>query len=443
MGYYLAIDIGASGGRHILGRLENGKLVLEEIYRFRNVMAERDGSLCWDAEALFAELQTGIRLCEGMGKPPVSVGVDTWGVDFVLLDPSGKAAGPAVAYRDGRTEGMDAEVEKRVPYAEHYARTGTRKEPFNTVYQLMSLKLNSPELLERADCMLLMPDYMHYRLTGEKRAEATVASTTGLLGAQTRDWDWEIIDRLGFPRRIFPPVAQGAVPSHDTASAFLSVPAGDENAVYISSGTWSLLGVMTGSPVVTGAAREAGFTNEGGYGGRNRLLKTIMGMWMIRSVRNELPDKPSYDELVRLARESGYGGVVAVNDPAFYAPESMSCAVRQKCVEAGYPPPGTPGDTLRCVCVSLAREYARGIRELETLTGEKYTSVNIIGGGSRNGLINQLTANASGLPVYAGPAEGTALGNILSQMLQSGELPDMQTARGIVRNSFEIKEFLP
>jgi rhamnulokinase len=436
---YLAIDIGASNGRHISGRVENGRIILEEIYRFPNGMTEREGSLCWDMDALFNHVKTGISKCGN----PVSVGIDTWGVDFILIDSRGAALGPAVAYRDKRTAGMDAEVEKIIPLPEHYERTGTQKQPFNTIYQLMALKLNSPELLGQADCMLLIPDYLHYRLTGEKRAEYSVASTTGLLNAVSGDWDWDIIGRLGLARGIFPPVAHGALTSHDTAGAFLSIPAQDENAAFISSGTWSLLGIMTSAPILTERARQAGFTNEGGYGGQPRFLKTIMGMWMIQSVRKELEGNPPYEELADMASRSDYAGLVDVKDSVFYAPESMSAAITQKCAEAGYPPPKTAGDILKCCYCSLANEYAKGIRELEALTGRVFTSINIVGGGSRNDFLNRLTARVTGKTVYAGPSEGTALGNIISQMLLNGELPDIRTAHEVIRSSFDIKEIKP
>ncbi|MCL2079671.1 MAG: rhamnulokinase [Oscillospiraceae bacterium] len=435
---YLAIDIGASSGRHIAGRLENGRLVLEEIHRFPNSMTKRNGALCWDIDGLLAEVKAGLGKCTAH-----SIGIDTWGVDFVLTDADGNPLGDAVAYRDSRTDGMDAEVECLISYAEHYARTGIQKQPFNTVYQLMALKLKNPELLDRANSLLLMPDYLHYRIYGEKRSEYTIASTTGLVGAVTGDWDWVLIDRLRLPRRIFQPIEHGLTPSHDTASAFLAVPARDDNAVYISSGTWSLLGVVSDTPILTDAARSAGFTNEGGYGGTVRFLKNIMGLWMIQSVRREMTEKPSYAALDKMARDSDYDGLVDVSDAAFFAPENMTRTITQKCTEAGYPPPKDTGDIMRCVYSSLAREYAKSIRELEIITGKRYTTLNTVGGGSQASFLNELTAQATGLPVYAGPVEGTALGNILSQMLRSGELPDVGAARDIIRNSFEIKEYLP
>jgi rhamnulokinase len=425
----------------MLGRLERGRLILEEIHRFPNSMIKRDGTLCWDAGALLAEVREGISRCESKKIIPVSTGIDTWGVDFILLDPQDVTLGPAAAYRDSRTDGMDAHAERFVPYPDHYARTGIQKQLYNTVYQLMALKVQQPELLSRAGCMLLTPDWLRFCLTGEKTAEYTIASTTGLLNAVTRDWDWELIDMLELPRNIFLPIKHGASPSHDTAAAFLSVTA--ENTAIISSGTWSLLGVLSDAPILSDAARDAKFSNEGGFGGKVRFLKNIMGLWMIQEIRNELPDKVSFDTLADYARQSSYNGIVEVNGDAFFAPESMSRAVARKCADAGFPPPVSIGDTLRCVFCSLAAEYAKSVRELETLTGRAFTSISIIGGGSQNDFLNQLTASASGLPVYAGPAEGTAIGSIIAQMLISGELPDLRSAADVIRRSFEIKEFLP
>ncbi len=306
----------------------------------------------------------------------------------------------------------------------------------------MALKKTNPALLARARSLLLMPDYLHYRLYGDKRAEYTNATTTGLLRAETKDWDWDLIARLGFPRRIFPPVVQGLMPSHDTAAAFLAVPAG-EDSVIISSGTWSLIGVLADAPILTTAARKAGFSNEGGYGGKTCFLKSIMGLWMIQSIRDELPGKPSFSVLSGLARESDYSGLVDVDDAAFFAPESMFRAIARKCEEAGHPAPQSTGDFLRCVYASLALAYAQSVAELAALTGKRYTSIHIVGGGCQDDFLSELTAKESGFPVYAGPVEGTALGNIISQMLRGGALADIQAAHAAVRAGFAIKEIRP
>ena len=460
--YHLAIDIGASSGRHILGCLDGGVIKLEEVHRFPNGMENRDGSLCWDTDALFGEIVCGMKKCADIGKIPVSVGVDTWGVDFVLLDGAGNRAAPAIAYRDSRTEGMEEEVFKRVSEEELYTRTGIQDQIFNTIYQLMAVKAKTPSYFDNAAHLLLMPDYLHYRLCGVMKTEYTIASTTGLVNAVSGTWDDEIIASCGFPRGIFCEIVPAGTclgnltdeiksavgyncavtlpPSHDTGSAFLAVPAKSDNSVYISSGTWSLMGVELMKPITSKASREANFTNEGGYDFRYRYLKNIMGLWMIQSVHKELGGDMGFGELVDLARVSDYPGIVDVDDIRFFSPDSMVSAVRTVCREGGFSEPETPGDLARCICRSLAQCYAQTVKDLEALTGKRFDSINIIGGGSKNTLLNELTAEACGLPVYAGPAEGTALGNIVSQMIGFGELAGVDDARRAIQRSFEILE---
>ena len=463
--FYLAIDIGASSGRHILGSLDKGKIRLEEIHRFPNGMIDREGRLCWDVESLFGEILAGLQKCAAEGKIPESVGIDTWGVDFVLLDHAGRLVDDPVAYRDNRTEGMDAEVYKNISETELYARTGIQKQPFNTIFQLMALKAQSPQILERADRLLLMPDYLHYLLCGVCKSEYTIATTTGLVNATSRDWDNEIINRCGYPGGIFqdiiPPgsllgpfnesVRKAAgfdcrvvlPPAHDTASAFLAVPALSDTSVVISSGTWSLIGVENPTPFTSEDCRRIRFTNEGGYAYRYCLQKVIMGLWMIQSIRSETDGNISFSELEKLARASDYRGLVDVNDDCFFAPPNMTEAVRAACRAGGYPAPESKGDVAQCVYMSLAQSYARAVTELETLTGGTYTGVNIIGGGSQNSYLNALTAKACGLPVYAGPVEATALGNVVSQMIANAEFSDVEEARAAIRDSFAVVEVLP
>ena len=306
--YYAAVDMGASSGRLILGHMENGKIELEEIHRFENGMVKKDGELCWEFDRIFKEIVTGLKKCKEIGKIPVSMGVDTWGVDFVLLDKDEKVIGNTVGYRDHRTDGMDEEVYKTISLEELYARTGIQKAIFNTVYQLMAVKKKHPEYLEQAEALLHVPDYFHYLLTGQKTCEYTEATTGQLVNAETKDWDYEIIDRLGYPRRIFqklimPGTSIGhlkeelqkevgfdvevvAPATHDTGSAVLAVPANDDDFIYISSGTWSLMGIERKTPDCSPKSCELNFTNEGGYAGRFRYLKNIMGLWMIQSVRH-------------------------------------------------------------------------------------------------------------------------------------------------------------
>lgn len=468
---YAAIDIGASSGRVIVGEVIDGLLRLTEVHRFENGLVESDGHLCWDIDRLFEEVVAGLRTCGERGLVPDTVGIDTWAVDFVLLDEAGERLGGAVAYRDARTEGVrDAlEAAGALAFEEHYYRTGIQFQRFNTAYQLVALAQESPGVLARASRLFMIPDYLNYRLTGIASTEYTNASTTALVSAGERDWDRELISRLGLPDKIFQPICQpGTVlghlapevaervgfdcrvilpATHDTGSAWLAVPAADESAVYLSSGTWSLLGAELASPVTTPESAAANFTNEGGAYGTIRYLKNIMGLWMIQCARRELaePDGtlPSFDELVKAAEASNYDVLVDVDDPRFLAPDSMIGEVRAACYEASGTEPSDAGAIARCIYRSLAADYTRAVRELESLTGRAATAVNIVGGGCQNAYLNQETANACGLPVFAGPVEGTALGNIMVQLIAEGEVSDLAAARDLVRRSFEIKEVRP
>ena len=462
---YLSVDIGASSGRHILGWIEAGRLRLEEIYRFENKLARKNGQLCWDMEHLAEEVLRGLERCRELSKIPDSMGIDTWAVDFLLLDGEGNPLGDAVAYRDSRTQGMDKLVEALVSPQELYARTGIQKQDFNTIYQLMAVKTQEPELLDQARRLLMVPEYLTYRLTGKLENEYTNATTTGLVNAETKSWDLELLDRLGYPARLFGELRQPGYrvggftqavkdrvgfdcdvlfpATHDTGSAFLAVPA-KEGGVYLSSGTWSLLGTELTDPITTEESRRCNFTNEGGYQYRFRYLKNIMGLWMLQSIRREAGPDLSFDALERAAREEeGFPSRVDVNHSCFLAPDNMGEAVRALCRQTGQPEPGSLGELASCVYHSLAESYAASVKELSVLTGKRYTAVNVVGGGSRDGYLNQLTANATGLPVYAGPTEGTALGNLIVQMLAAGEFPDLAAARKAIRHSFEIKEVFP
>ena len=465
MGLYLAVDIGASSGRHILGWVREGRIYLEEIYRFENRTVRKQGRLCWDVDRLEEEILQGLEACKKAGKVPDTLGIDTWAVDYVLLDGEGNRLGDAVAYRDKRTQGMDRLVEERVSSQELYARTGIQKQEFNTLYQLMAQNRQEPDLFRQARRFLMMPEYLSYRLTGNAQNEYTNATTTGLVCARSKTWDGELLDRLGFPRKLFgqlrqpgyvlgslTPQVQKRVgfdcqvifsPTHDTASAFLAVPA-KPGGVSLSSGTWSLLGTELPEPVLTQESRESNFTNEGGYRYRFRYLKNIMGLWMLQCIRREAGEEITYPRLIQAAREQGdFPARVDVNHGCFLAPEHMGKAVVDYCRKTGQPVPETLGQLLSCVYHSLAESYAQGVEELSRLTGRKYLAINVVGGGSRDGYLNQLTADASGLPVYAGPVEGTALGNLMVQMLEAGEFPDLDAARRAERQSFPIEAFWP
>ena len=457
--YYLAIDIGASSGRHILGEMKNGRLVIEEMYRFPNGMKKKNGSLVWDTEALVGHIKAGIAACVAKGKAPSYIGIDTWGVDFVLIDRDGNQIGDAVGYRDSRTEGMDAEVYKIIPEEELYARTGIQKAVFNTIYQLEALKHTHPEQLEAADTLLMTPDYLAFRLTGRRVSEYTIATTGQLVRVGETDWDYDLIRRLGLPERIFRPLsmpgtvvgplspeveketgcrgAQVILPAtHDTGSAVLAVPTNKEDVIYISSGTWSLIGVERLTPDASPESQKHNFTNEGGFDRRYRYLKNITGLWMIQSMKKELGGGYSFDDLCAMAKE--YDGIpdrIDVNDNRFLAPESMTAEV-EAAVGRG---PLTIGERFAVVYQSLADSYREAVGEIETLVGRPMEAVHIVGGGCKDDYLWTLTARACGKPVYAGPVEATAIGNIAAQMLSTGVFADLKEARQTIYDSFDVK----
>ena len=481
MKYYLAIDIGASSGRHILGHVEAGKIVLEEVHRFDNRQVHVNGHDCWDMDNLWTGIVDGLKACKAAGKIPDTIGIDTWAVDYVLLDGDGNQIGDAVAYRDSRTAGMDAVVDAIVPRPELYAKTGIQYQTFNTIYQLMALKQEHLEQLEQAESLLMIPDYFNYKLTGVKKQEYTNATSTNLVNAYAKSWDRYVIGRLGLPAKLFgelsmpgtvvgelTPEMQAEVgfnatvilpATHDTGSAFLAVPARDDKAVFLSSGTWSLLGVENERPITTEESREENFTNEGGAWYRFRYLKNIMGLWMIQSVRRELNGVAyvegrtskyasgrtySFPDLIAEAKgAAGFPSMVDANDESFLAPDSMIDAIKDFCARTGQPVPQTVGEIMQTVYSSLAMAYENGIAALEDMTGKHYTSLNIVGGGCQDMYLNQMTANATGLPVFAGPVEGTAIGNLIVQMIAGGEFADLQAARNAIKISFDIQEVKP
>ena len=454
---HVAIDIGASSGRHVLGWLENGKICLREMYRFENGADLKNGHLYWDHARLEREIVNGLRACHEAGECPETVGIDTWGVDYALLDASGALTGDTAAYRDSRTAGIPDTLDDDALYAV----TGIQRQPFNTLYQLLADKRDRPESLEKAERLLFMPEYLAYVLSGRMENEYTIASTSGLLDAQKRDWAWALIDSLGLPRRLFGPLRQpgfslGRVqpeiaqeigfapevilpPAHDTAAAVLGAPleAGD---AFLSSGTWSLLGAEIDAPVLTRDARLKGLTNEGGVAGTYRFLKNIMGLWIIQNIRRELSGKPSFGDMAAWAEASeAFPGRIDVDAPEFLAPENMTEAIRAHLIAHGQPLPQTPGELLACVNHSLAESYAATLKNLEVLIGRPFKRLCIVGGGSQNQFLNRLTAQACGIPVTAGPTEGTALGNLLCQMLGSGEIPSIPDARALIRESCDIQ----
>ncbi len=459
--YFLAVDIGASSGRHILGSVSNGKMILEEIYRFKNGAENKDGKLVWNHTHLFNSIVEGLKICKEIGKIPSSVGIDTWGVDYALLDENDNLIDEIYSYRDDRTLAIMDEVHSIISEKECYKRTGIQKQVYNTIYQLYADKKSGK--LEKAKSILMTPDYLHFLLTGVKKSEYSIASTTGLLNASTRDWDYEIIDKLGFNREMFNSLcAPGSVvgnlkkeiinkvgfdtlvcmpASHDTASAVMAVPSLGM-PLYISSGTWSLFGVEIPTENTSEIALNNGFTNEGGYNKSIRFLRNIMGMWMIQCIKKELNDEYSFTDFVVEAKKAeGFKSTVNVNDMSFFAPESMIKAVKEYCKNTNQQVPETVGELVLCVYSSLAKCYAEATVQIEEITGIKFSAINIVGGGCQNILMNSLTAKETGKTVVAGPVEATAIGNILAQMLACNEIKTLEEGKMLVKESFEVKEF--
>ena len=458
--YYLAVDIGASSGRHMLASMQDGKMQLEEVYRFPNGMDDKNGTLCWDVDRLFAEIKNGLKKCKEIGKIPVSMAIDTWGVDYVLLDKDDRILGDTVGYRDSRTEGMDEKVYEVIPQDELYARTGIQKQIFNTVYQLMAVKESHPEYLEQAESILMIPDYFHFLLTGVKKNEYTNATTGQLVSPKTNDWDYELIEMLGYNPKMFRPVSMpGTVvgefteevqkevgfnctvvlpATHDTGSAVLAVPTNDDDAVYISSGTWSLMGIERKEADCSMESMKANFTIEGGYDHRFRYLKNIMGLWMIQSVKKEFTEDLSFAQICEMASKETIPSIVDCNDDCFLAPKSMIKAVQDFCSRTGQQVPETVGEISSVIYNSLAKCYGDTVQEIEEITGKKYSTIYVVGGGSNAGYLNELTAKYTGKKVSAGPSEATAIGNVIVQMLHDGVFKDLPEARTCVRESFDV-----
>lgn len=453
MKYYLGIDIGASSGRHIVGWLEEGKLRTEEVYRFKNGTATKGGHLIWDTERLFAEVKNGLKAAKEKGYVPSYVGIDTWAVDYALLDKEDKLIGEVYAYRDGRTEKAAERVHRVISFNELYKRTGIQFQPFNTVYQLYADKLSGK--INEAESMLMLPDYLNFLLTGVKKQEYTNATSTGLVNAQTHDWDGNIIESLGLNCKLFGELSQpGTVvgsfskkieeelgynatvilpATHDTASAVLAAPI-DNESPYISSGTWSLLGIEQGKAHSDEGSQKANYSNEGSINYKFRYQKNIMGLWLIQSVKKELGNL-SFETLAQMAKCKKDCGIIDVNDNRFLAPKSMTDEINKALGKSL-----NSASIMRVIYDSLAKSYAEAIKELESNTGKTYKTLNIIGGGSKDSFLNELTAKATGKKVITGPTEATAIGNLIMQMIGTGEIKDLSEARKIIKESFEVKE---
>ena len=458
--YFLAIDIGASSGRHILAHLENEKLVLEEVYRFKNGAEEVDGKLVWNDKHLFNSIIEGLKKCKELNKIPSSLGIDTWGVDYALLDENDNLINEIFSYRDERTLKYMDEVHSIVSEDELYNRTGIQRQVYNTIYQLYCDKKSGK--MAKAKTLLMMPDYLQFLLSGVKINEYTECSTSSLINAKTRNWDYEVIEKLGFDVKLFnQPALPGTIvgdlkpeiqelvgfnakvclpPSHDTASAVLAVP-NTELPLYISSGTWSLMGIETQKENTSNIAKASGFTNEGGYNKSIRFLKNIMGLWIIQNIKKEYNDKYSFTDFVDEAKKAdGFDSLIDVNDLSFFSPKSMISAIKDYCKKTEQVVPETVGEIVLCVYRSLAKCYAEAVEQIEEISGEKFSTINIVGGGCQNVLLNELTAKFTKRKVVAGPIEATAIGNITAQMIALGQVKDVESAKKLIKKSFEIKE---
>lgn len=466
---YLAADFGGGSGRVMAGTIENGKLVLEEIHRFQNRQVTIGNHLYWDFLALFQDMKEGMKKAASKGYNVKSIAIDTWGVDFGLIDKHGNLIGNPVCYRDSRTEGLPEEYFKSVNPQEHYKETGIQVMDINTIFQLYSLrKENSPQL-EIADKLLFMPDLFSYFLTGVANNEYSIASTSELVNAQTRTWSEKTIAQLQLPRHLFgeiipagtvrgtlkPEIAAEtglgeieviAVGSHDTASAIFAVPSTETDKAFLSSGTWSLLGAEIADPILTEEARIYGFTNEGSTGGKIKFLQNITGLWILQRLIAEWKSRgedTDYDHIIGAAANESISTVIDVDDKRFTNPVNMENAIKEYCNEHQMQCPTTVSEFVRCVCQSLASRYQKGVEQLNKCLSSPIKQLHIIGGGSQNKLINQLTANALQIPVYAGPVEATAIGNILLQAQTTGEIESKEQLQKILFNTVTPQVYLP
>jgi rhamnulokinase len=465
---FLAFDLGAESGRAMSAELGDGTLALTEVCRFANEPIRAGGSLHWDAPRLWEHIQQACQQAAAGGARYESLGVDAWGCDYGLVGEDGELLGNPYHYRDARTDGVMDDVFTRVPRARIYETTGIQFLPFNTLFQLVAAARQTPRSLEAAARLGTIPDILNYRLTGELRAEYTIATTTQMIDARRREWAWDLLRELDLPTRLLPPVIEpgsriGAVKAsasaalagtpvvapacHDTGSAAAAVPATNGRA-FLSSGTWSLLGTEVAAPVITPRALDLNFTNEGGVAGTTRLLKNIGGLWLLQACRRDWARAGhtyEYADLMRAAEDDrcAFASLFDPDDPAFFHPEEMPAAIAAYCRRTAQPEPDSPAAFTRAILESLAFKYRVVLDWLEELTATRITEVQIVGGGSRNTLLNQFTADATGRAVIAGPVEATALGNVAMQMLAVGAVSTLADARRIVERSFPAARFEP
>lgn len=466
----LVFDFGASSARAMLCRVKDGGFELEEIHRFPNVPVTENGHLRWDIDELWEQMKIAISFGVFNGGFD-AISVDTWGVDFGLIGQDGKLLEKPVHYRDSRTDGMVGEVCSKIPAAKLFAQSGIQPMNINTLFQLHYLVKHEKNTIFRAEKMLLMPDLFAYFLTGECRSEFTEATTTQLIDQKARGWNLQLIEALGIPKRIFAPLIQPgerygelkqelaeefriepvpvfACASHDTASAVMAVPTTEEHFAFLSCGTWTLFGTELRRPLVTEQAHKMGLSNEGGSGGTTTLLKNIMGLWLIQETRRWYNSAQcagySFADLEAMARESEpFVSFIDPNSPDFAAPDDMPLKIQEFCRKTAQPVPETPGQIMRCIYQSLACEFALTLQEISALTGFEHSVINMIGGGTKDKLLCQLTADAAGIPTVAGPTEATALGNAISTLIALGEIKDISEARRMIISSGLTQEFQP
>jgi rhamnulokinase len=467
---YLAFDLGASSGRGVMGILDKGKISLKEVNRFYNGMTTLLGKYHWDYLRLFDEIKHGIAECAGMEQKPESIGLDTWGVDYALFDKQGSLLGVPYAYRDHRTDTAMEELFRKIPKQRIYELTGIQFMQFNTIFQLYAARRDGLPIMDLAKDLLFVPDIINYFLTGVKKSEFTFATTSQLFNPVRGGWEKELFDGIGVSMDIMqeivspgtvigklteavaretrmPQINVIAPATHDTGAAIASIPAEDENFAYISSGTWSLMGIESKKPLISDQTLSYNFTNEGGVEKTYRVLKNIMGLWLIQECKRCWDNKKqeySFPEIVKMAEQAEpFKSLVDPDNPAFLNPLDMPAALADFCKSTGQPVPQTHAGFSRCVFDSLALKYRSVIESLKIISDKRIEKIHVIGGGSQNELLCQFTANATGLPVVAGPAEGTAIGNIMVQAMGLGHVKSLSEIRHTIRNSFEFKSYRP
>ncbi|MBS4176814.1 rhamnulokinase [Lederbergia citrea] len=461
---HIAVDIGASSGRLVAGEIKEGKLAIKEIHRFSNGFEKKDGTYYWDIDYIMTEILQGLSVAKSLGFEECTVGIDTWAVDYVLLDQNGDRLQDVVAYRDHRTDKTIEKLTNLMSKEEIYRKTGIQFLPFNTIYQLFE---EDQELLQNTDKILMIPDYLGYRLTGNAVTEVTNASTTQLLNIDSRAFDEELLELISvkkeqfaaliepgtelgllkqewFPEYDLPECKIITVASHDTASAIVGTPGDGENWAYLSSGTWSLIGIENHKPFIDSYALADNYTNEWGAFGTFRFLKNIMGLWILQEVRRKLNGDFSFEQLVEEAKQvQPFQQFINFNDHRFLNPVNMIEEIQEYCRETNQSVPESAGELASAVFNNLAIIYAIALEDLERITSKQINRVHIVGGGANNEFLNQLTANLSGKTVYAGPSEATAIGNLIVQLIALNELEHIESGRQLVIDSFEIKKFIP